>query len=448
MAPFPYNAIGIIWPTIGITWFITKLAANARTYNSNKWTELLIALRTQSGIFMPIYFWPLDMLLSLTGFGPCQSFRDTLEHDVLDECYRDIASTHGHDAAIFASRDISKCKIRETEKFSDRTRRLPVEIGYEARTACACGATVVTMATTSASAADASPTTKVAPSSLNTYGWVTVVSQQPTTGDERTDLRFARVRVTASPTDWRPGFFAEFDGAQLSQPGQDWIKQYYLVTKVGNTTINIGRMAVSPIWMLPPPFLLETINYPRTPFVPLAYAAQADTEIGSWRIFADISGRSGLQFNDDEQFDRIETSTRIERSFGPSLTMSLTAQASSDFVRESLDFSAKPHEQVDMRGALYLAHENLTGDSIMAQGGYLYVGLRPFKMYKGLEFHGQLDFQKKFGAPANNPLIMSAGVRLLFNKGKQSLTADYQHLPTYDSKPSSGTLLIRAQTRF
>lgn len=450
IAPFPYKLVGIIWPAIGIAWLLTKLDRNAHKYTSDRWTEFLVAFKTDDGIFTCLYMWPLDMLLSLTGFGPQGSFREQLEHDVFNQCYVGVSSSHGHDSAVFASRRIFKTRMRETEELSVRTKQLPGEISADARTACVCGATVVTLASTSATATEAPLAQAIGTNPpMKVTGWVSVVSQQKQETDDKTDLKFARVRISSSGDKLIPGFFTEFDGAQLSQSGSDWIKQYYLTSKVSDAlTINAGRMAVAPVWMLPPPFLAETINYPRIPYSFYAYALQADAKMGSWRVLADISGKGGLRFNDGDQFDRIEGSVRVEHRLARSLTLSVTAQTSADFVRESVDIVLKPHERVDVKGAFYAANEHSILGRTSAYGGYLYAGIRPFEGVPGLELHGQADFRTRFGSPATDPVILTAGMRLLLNKGSQSLTADYQLIPSHSGKPDSGTLFLRAQTRF
>ncbi len=450
IAPFPYKLVGIIWPAIGIAWLLTKLDQNARDYASDRWTEFLVAFKTDDGIFTCLYMWPLDMLLSLTRFGPQGSFREQLEHDVFNQCYVGVSSSHGHDSAVFASRRIFRTKMRETEELSVRTKQLPGEISADARTVCVCGATVVTLASTSATATEAplaltlgtNPPVKVT-------GWVSVVSQQKSETDDKTDLKFARVRISRLGEKFIPGFFTEFDGAQLSQTGSDWIKQYYLTAKVGNAlTINAGRMAVAPVWILPPPFLAETINYPRIPYSFYAYALQVDAKMESWRVLADISGKGGLRFNDGDQFDRTEGSVRVEHQLARALTLSVTAQASADFVRESVDIVLKPHERVDVKGAFYASNERQVNGRLSTYGGYLYTGIRPIESMQELELHGQADFRARFGSPATDPVILTAGIRLLLNNGSQSLTADYQLIPSHSGKPDSGILFLRAQARF
>lgn len=446
-AIYPYNMFAILWLAGGVLWFWAKLGRDAHKFNSDRWTEFMMALQIWDNCLATLYLWPMDMIFCLCNWGPCSSFRGILEDEIYRETMATIAPTSGRDNAIFEWRHSCAASIKETKLFSKRTKQIPQELVVNSKASYACGATAITLVTAPTLAAQGNTTNRSV--EVSSYGWVTGVAKFPTEGKELNELRHARLRTTFTVSALKLGLFTEIDGAQLQVPYQDWCKQYFLFRKFGDSlTVNVGRMAVSPIYMTPPPFLLETVNFPRTPWSVFAHAIEADAKIGPMRVIADISGKSGLHFDDPGQFSRIEGSARIQYALKKQYTVSVTGQASEDFARYSLDFVAKPVQWLDVKGACYQAHNGLQTRATVTQGAFGYVGTRPFSKCKGLELHGQVDYQDTLGRPPKSPFIWTGGARLLMKDGKYSATADYQEVPGFGTTSSSGALFVRLQVRF
>lgn len=449
---WPYNLIAIAWPIIGLAWFWKKLSRGARKYQSDLWTEFVFALKTSDGCFMAIYVWPLDMLVTLTEWGPFSSFRTALEHEIFESKMLEIAPVAGRDSAIFASRDSYSFQVKEAVRTGAQLKELPDNVAIGAKTSCAYGSAMMTLAAAPAMAAEKTAPENNQRVNITAYGWVSGVAQRPiddSTTASATDLRFARVRSIFTDTPSKTMIFTEADMAQLQYPGHDWAKQYFVSVKPTKTvTLSAGRMAISPVWMTPPPFLLETVNYPRAPFSIFAYAAQADVQIGQLRIIADVSGKTGLRFDEGGQFDRIEGSFRIENKLSAIATLAATAQTSDQFTRGALDFTLSPAPWCDTKGAIYWADNVTKTGHTLTQGGYLYVGFRPFEQLRQLELHGQADYQQTSGRPSTTPWILSAGARMQFDKGKHSATIDFQRTPGVNGHRDAHAVLLRLQTRF
>lgn len=448
---WPLNFIAIAWPIIGLAWLWEKLGRNARTYHSDRWIEFAFALKTNDSCFFAIYGWPLDMLLTLTEWGPAGSFRQILEHQILDEKLLEIAPTCGRDSAIFASRESYALRAQKAVATGEQLKELPDHVALGAKTSCAYGSAMMTLAAAPTMAAD-KPTTDDQRMKLVTYGWVSGVAQRPIGNSPVTstnDLRFARIRTIITDKQSGATIFTEADMAPLQHQGHDWAKQYFVSIKPTETlTLSAGRMAISPVWMTPPPFLLETVNYPRTPFSIFAYAIQAEAKIGQWRVLTDVSGKTGLRFDESGQFDRIESSLRVEDKLSATCTLAITAQVSEQFTRGAIDFTLKAAPWFDTKGAVYWTDTATKTGHVLTQGGYLYAGFRPISQLPRFELHGQADYQQTLGRPSAAPWILSAGTRFQFNKGMQSVTADFQRTPGVNGRSNADAVLLRLQTRF
>jgi hypothetical protein len=447
--PYPGNLFFIFWPLVGLGWFVYKLHLDADHYESDIWTEFLFASQTDDCAILVVYLWPMNMLITLCALGPHATFRRSLDNDTFRTMYRGIASRCGHDSAVFAIRDSCESQIKNTLETSERTKEFIHDVSLDARTACACGATVVTLATTSASAGESPKLPSSATNlTMNSYGWITAVYEKPEQGVDTTILRHARLRTKITDTALRSTIFTEIDAADLQFPKANWAKQFFLTTLVSKAvTINIGRMATAPVWVTPPPFLLETVNYPRLPYSVFAYAAEADVRKNGWRVVGDITGKSGLRFDEGGQFDRLEGSMRIERTIGKSFIAALTAQASESFAKASFDFAATPSSWLSLKGALYRTDQESARGHQKTEGAYAYVGVRPLVEFQQLEFHVQADYRDTLGVHDNKPWILESGARLLLDKGKYSVTLDYQSVPGRGNE-GDNAIFLRLQARF
>ncbi|MDQ5927930.1 MAG: hypothetical protein QG633_368 [Patescibacteria group bacterium] len=138
-----------------------------------------------------------------------------------------------------------------------------------------------------------------------------------------------------------------------------------------NTTVSVGRLFLSGPRSTPPPFLLRTVEYPKSnTFAAYAYGVQLQRTFGEWNFVVDVTGDSGRQFNDDGNFDRIESSFRIGRKLGSVGTLSFTSQLSRDFTRVGLDWMSSSDQKLNVWAGVYYddgTTEKLLG---MAQVSY------------------------------------------------------------------------------
>lgn len=455
-APHPVGTIAILWPIVGLCWLHTRLGIEARHYNSDRWTEFLFAFKTFDELVMTVYVWPLSMFTTLLMNREHSSFRGTLEDEIFRDMMWEIPS---HDTAVFASRDQFAYETASTLATSERTKQLPSVLAHETKLAGACGATVVTLATTAASAS-AAPTTSSSPSmssstnadiTMSSYGWITGVSSNPDHGASQETLRHARVRVTIADASLHIGIFADADVNQLQTKDSDWLKQCYLTYTDKELTFRAGRMLTASGYSIPAPHAIETINYARLPFTYGGYALQADLNHGPWHLIADVSGRTDLMFWQHNQFDQLEMSGRIERKLNAKCTVALTGQAGESFTRTAFDVGSHPTAWLDVRGMAYYGTKTGThgASDVTTAGLTSYVAVRPLmKLVPQLELHGQADAQESWNSTVKQPLILTGGIRYMAPGNKWSATADYQAGFGARHAGDANGLFLKLQTKF
>jgi|GEM_PF-3995689 len=135
----------------------------------------------------------------------------------------------------------------------------------------------------------------------------------------------------------------------------NWVEIAALECAVStNTTVSVGRLFLSGPRSTPPPFLLRTVEYPKSnTFAAYAYGVQLQRVFGEWNLIVDVTGDSGRQFNDDGNFDRLESSFRIGRKLGSVGTVSFTSQLSRDFTRVGLDWMSDPSQKLNVWAGVY-----------------------------------------------------------------------------------------------
>lgn len=138
-----------------------------------------------------------------------------------------------------------------------------------------------------------------------------------------------------------------------------------------DTKVSVGRAALAGLYSFVPPFMLRTIEHPKAnTFTAFGYGVQVVHSRGSWSAMVDVSGNSDKQFDDDGNFDRVESSFRIGRKLGSVGSISFTSQLSEDITRLSLDWMSEASQKFYVWAAVYYdeaAFEELMG---MAQVSY------------------------------------------------------------------------------
>lgn len=111
-------------------------------------------------------------------------------------------------------------------------------------------------------------------------------------------------------------------------------------------------------YTLPAPAALETVRFPRMPFSCYAHGVQAQGNLGSgFTVISDLTGRSGVSFDSDSNWDRLESSTRLQKKVTEDFFLAGTSNFSDDFLTLSLDSSIFLFEK------LTVDHEIVDGKS-------------------------------------------------------------------------------------
>ena len=423
--PFPYRLYVIAWPLMGLAVLYWRLSREAREYQSDVWTEFLVGWKVWNDLVFGFICWPIDVLFIIFGDVNTFSFRSKIRSIYIEDLFRKAGRT---DHAFHSAHRMFDNTVTDAAKQAEQLNEIPETLVVRARVTGACGATIMTMASASVSAAGPTPSTTTSngtnPVSISASGWITITGTIPENGKPETALEYAREFITVTDTALHAGLFTEVDvDAFQTVHNPDVLKRYYLTLDLGNhTSVNIGRMFVAGGWMLPGPRALETVNYPRYPFTFQGYAVQLDTVSGPWHILADVSGTTGLSFMNRNQFGSVETSAHIARSFGSQYGAALTWQLGYRFDRISIDGSAHPVSWLDMRSMVYYDRE-VQATSI---GAYSYAGIRPLRTLPGFSLHGQTDYEGRLGGIETEPLILTGGLQMKFRDGKYSVIMDYQ----------------------
>lgn len=120
------------------------------------------------------------------------------------------------------------------------------------------------------------------------------------------------------------------------------------------TTVSVGRLFLSGPRSTPPPFLLRTVEYPKSnTFAAYAYGFQLQRVFGEWNLIVDVTGDSGRQFDDDGNFDHVESSFRIGRKLGSAGALSFTSQLSADFTRVGIDWMSSSDQKLNVWAGVY-----------------------------------------------------------------------------------------------
>ncbi len=426
-SPLPAKIAAVAWPAIGLLVLYIRLGLEAKHYKSSRWTEFLIGSKLWAEMVMEIYLWPLQLLFILIGSRDTYSYRNTLRNIRVDTLIEKLGNVgHAFDSAERMFGD----DVDHAAEKSRTIEEMPGQVLLTAKTTGVCGATVMTMATSAAGAASAASPVSVTPTNrinISATGWATVVGDIPAQGKPKASLEYARAFVTVSDETLNTSFFTELALDAFQTPtNPDVLKRFFFTFNLDDkTTVNVGRMFVAGGWIGPGPTDLETVDYFRFPFTFQGYAAQVDMTRGPWHFLADISGVTGLSFLDGGQFDTIEHSGHLSRSFGPAHELGLTWQVSEKFARVAVTGSANPLPRLTTRGMFYYDHEVGQGQRTSTIGCYGFASVQPFHSIPWLSVHGQADGKIGLDHPEQEPLTVTIGMRATFSK-RHSFIMDYR----------------------
>lgn len=202
----------------------------------------------------------------------------------------------------------------------------------------------------------------------------------------------------------------------------NWFRQAFLTFDVSeNTDLYVGRLFTAAATTTPPPFLLKTGTYMRAPFSAFGYGVQIKHSEGPLDILIDVTGSTALNFDEGNQFDRIESSARVTYNVSKEFQIGGAYQISSDFNRFAIEATIKPWKNHNINSAVYKTNAT--------SGGFIFYGYQPKKW---IELHTMLDYQE------NADTLTYVGTRFIF--GKVQLVLDHEL--------AKGNTTARVQVRF
>jgi len=198
-------------------------------------------------------------------------------------------------------------------------------------------------------------------------------------------------RAFASMERGRWELAGRFDILESSRVNDDWLRFMYLtrdLDKDGNWKLGLGRLYTAVGYTTPPFYRLETVEYPFADhFSAFAWGVGLCGEWGNgWQVEADLTGKSGVPFDFDECWNRLEFCGRLKKSFNM-WSLGFSVQLSEDFRRFALDGRWEPCGKFGLRAAGYYVR-NTAEDASDSVSGYVIGMYRPVPW---LELHSQLD---------------------------------------------------------
>ncbi len=197
-----------------------------------------------------------------------------------------------------------------------------------------------------------------------------------------------RIRTSAEYKNWR--FFMENDIAGLDDRikanyiTQAWVgynfgKEPLFGNMFSDTTIRAGGLLTAGGLYLPASFETIPVVSQHNPFGSYANGVQIQTNvIKDVTLTADITGTTGVPFDDINRNSRTETSQRIDwkamkDADGKTLLkLSLFNAWSTDFHRLGFRFVASPTDRFDLYGGMYRADEHAVGKrATVGMGGFI-----------------------------------------------------------------------------
>ncbi|HRY31204.1 MAG TPA: hypothetical protein P5328_02340 [Candidatus Paceibacterota bacterium] len=257
--------------------------------------------------------------------------------------------------------------------------------------------------------------------------------------DDESDFQWGlcRLKIDASMPDSPFGGFYEFELVDIDDSGANWLRRAELTYKVNDAwLVRAGRLFMASSYATPSAASVETVRSPRMSSPLYAYGVQAAGDLGSGvSILSDITGNSGVSFDSDDNWNRVESSTRIQKQISEDLFVAGTAHLSEDFGRAVLDGGWRLGS-VCLRVAGYTKYESVDGRAENKRGFYQYVG---YEILPGLEVHGQYDHQ------VGDDDIWTIGSRIWAPKVPVELTVDYEFVPDADG---DNRVVARLEGRF
>jgi len=156
--------------------------------------------------------------------------------------------------------------------------------------------------------------------------------------DSVRDSKLSRLRVRVNLVPAKNSCVGGRIETDLIDTKYSYLHQAWVACNMSGWTVKTGRLFLAALTQSPAPSMIKTAKYPTSwTYAAYAYGAQVDRPLGGgWRMSADLTGRSGLKYNDGHLFSRLESSGRIVREDG-SWSYGGAYQVSRNFQRVGLD---------------------------------------------------------------------------------------------------------------
>lgn len=158
----------------------------------------------------------------------------------------------------------------------------------------------------------------------------------------------------------------------------------------GEWKIRAGRVFAA--WGYPTPFAAfnETNSYPfADPTQTFTQGLQVEYADKDWLLLFDVSGQSGCRFDNKENWNGWECSTRIQRNFDKSW-LALTLHGGTGDQHIIVDSQVQFADNLYVRGALYyVLREDKMSDQF---SGYLFTAWEPVPRW---ELHAMFDYRQQ-----------------------------------------------------
>jgi hypothetical protein len=435
---YPHPAahiIGVLWPVSGMWWLAYRVHRHARQEQTDLFTQIVLLLKTRFIVFK-FYFWPFDALSQFCGSK--WSFRHEIESDAFNDQFS-VMRWESRNSRIFASRHAAEQCLVKADRDIQNLRELPEVIEVKSRTAYACGATVMTLASATAAPAQTVSTNRL---EVKTDGFVAVMNTRDLDrGTDVTTLSWAHLRASVKDNETHLLAFGEIELTQVGKHDANWLQMAYLGWQpTDRDEIRLGHLALAAPWMEPAPFNEEPVSFPEIPYNFYGWGLQYDASRGPWNFLADLSTDSRKRFDDAHQLDGFDSTFRIKRKMSPKLTLALAGEIQEDAQTLSVDASYKPQTQFYTRGTIYFGTRK--GRDLV--GCYVTSVLFPSKtLGERFDLHSLVDVHTPFGQ-GDDPYRVSVGARVQTRDKTWSATVDFTDRPKSDSK----VIEMRLQRRF
>ncbi len=264
-----------------------------------------------------------------------------------------------------------------------------------------------------------------------------IFSSEEISDGDHMDWANLRLRLGVQTPNPKLGALFEVELVDADKPDAHWLRMAYASYKITEKwVVRGGHLFLgAPYYSTKPFFGIETARFPREPWGYYAYGIQTEGAFDNgWSLIADISGKSGISFSHDDNFDRLETSGRIGKKLTDSFSAGLLYQLSEDFIRAGPNFCYE-RGKVSIYGELYATHDDVAD----TYGGYIFGN---YRITKNILPHLQFDF-KHIGT-GDISLIITPGILFRTENDNLRLIVDYEwHVQESDKNGLYGSLQFR-----